>query len=302
MTLAAVIARIPRNFAGVSQVDILVVDDGSTDDSAKVASQSGAYVISHRQNQGVGKSFQTALSYALAKKYDIMSNIDADGQFEPEEIAHLLAPILDGRAEFVSGSRFLGSGKIEHMSAIKRWGNSQMTGLINRLTGKQFTDVSCGFRAYSREAMLRLVLHGKFTYTQETFLNLAFLGLSIVEVPIQVKYFADRKSRVAGSILRYTINTSMIIFRTYRDFRPLRFFSGIAAFFLLTGTGFLGFLGIWWLTNSHFAPHIWSGFVGAALVFTSLIFFVLGLVADMFVRLQRNQEELLYLVKRDGFV
>src|SRR5690606_2901732 len=106
-----------------------------------------------------------------------------------------------------------------------------MSYLISRLVRHKYFDVSCGFRCYNREALLQLNLHGAFTYTQETFLDFAVKRLAILEVPVPVVYFPDRKSRVAGSILNYGINSAKIIFRGYRDYFPLRFFWGIALLF-----------------------------------------------------------------------
>lgn len=297
-TLASVICAIPRAFIGISCVDILVVDDGSTDASASVAQEAGAVVISHGSNRGVGAAFRTAVQYALSNGYDFLTNIDADGQFDPNEIALLIQPLLEGKADFVSGSRFLEKTPIEHMSGIKRWGNYRMSALISQLAGRKFYDVSCGFRAYSREALLRLNLQGKFTYTQEVFLNLAFQGLRIQEVPIQVRYFPGRQSRVAGNLVAYAWKTIKIILKTYRDYRAFHFFSLLAVIMWSVGSTLLLFLFTWWWQHGRFTPHIWSGFVGGACMFTGLIFFTLGVMADMFTRLRTHLEELLYLERK----
>jgi glycosyltransferase involved in cell wall biosynthesis len=296
--LPKVLASLPKCIDGCN-ADTLVVDDGSTDDSAKVAKDSGAVVISHGVNYGVGRAFQTALAFAIKQRYDIMVTIDADGQFPVSDIPKLVGPILDRSASFVSANRFADKGRIEHMSAVKRWGNTRMTSLVNRLTGKKFFDVSCGFRAYSRDAMLRLNLMGQFTYTQEVFLNLAFREMPIREIPIKVEYFPDRKSRVVGSISRYALNTFKIILRTYRDYFPLKFFVGIGLGFLVPGLSLLLFLLGWYLHAGRFTPHIWSGFVGGGFVLAAAVCFILGLLADMMVRLRNNQEEILYLLRRD---
>ncbi len=296
--LPIVLARLPKTIDD-HPTDWLVVDDGSTDGSAEIARDNGAIVIRHDINCGVGRAFQTALAFAIKQRYDIMVTIDADGQFPISDISKLVDPILDGSASFVSANRFASDGQIEHMSAIKRWGNARMTSLINRLTGEQFYDVSCGFRAYSREAMLRLNLMGQFTYTQEVFLALAFKGMSIREIPIKVEYFPNRKSRVAGSIARYALNTFKIIFRTYRDYFPLKFFSAIGLGLLIPGLLLLIFLFGWYVHSGKFTPHIWSGFVGGGFVLAAAFCFILGLLADMMVRLRHNQEEILYLLRHD---
>jgi glycosyltransferase involved in cell wall biosynthesis len=298
-TIAEVIASIPRDIPGVAQVDILVVDDGSTDSTAARAAAAGARVLSHGTNRGVGVAFQTMLRFAVENGYDALSNIDADGQFDANDIPRLVAPILKGEADFVTGSRFVDRALIpENMPGVKRWGNERMSALISTLSGRKYHDVSCGFRAYGREALLQLNLHGRFTYTQETFLDLTHKGLRVVEIPVVVKYFEGRKSRVAGSILTYAMRTSSIIFRIYRDYQPLRFFVGLALSFMLVGAGFASILFGHYLMTGMFTGQIWSGFVGGGLFLVGLLFLILGVVADMLDRIRMNQERILYELKR----
>jgi glycosyltransferase involved in cell wall biosynthesis len=298
-SVAEVIRQIPREIPGIISIEVLVIDDGSTDNSAAAARSAGATVISHGYRRGVGAAFQTGLTYALENRFSIIANIDADGQFDPHQIPDVIGPILNGRADFVTGSRFLSQpGKIENMSFVKRHGNRAMNQLISRLSRRRFSDVSCGFRAYSREAALRLNLGGQFTYTQETFLDLAFQGVRIEEVPINVRYFADRQSRVAGSIVSYAIKTSKIILRTYRDYQPLRFFGALALTFFAPGMLIFGFFVGWYFWHGSFSPHIWAGFAGAALMFLGITIGGLGIVADMFTRVRRNQQTILYLLRK----
>jgi hypothetical protein len=140
------------------------------------------------------------------------------------------------------------------MSALKFWGNKQMSRLISMLSGQHFDDVSCGFRAYSKEAMMQLNLTGKFTYTQETFLDLANKGIGIKTIPVNVTYFPDRKYRVAGSILNYMFQTAKIIFRAYRDYKPLKFFGllGLIPFVISILLGV--FVLIHYFTTGAFSP------------------------------------------------
>jgi glycosyltransferase involved in cell wall biosynthesis len=299
-TVGEVIRGIPRQIEGIDRVDVLVVDDGSTDRSRAVAEEAGAHVISHKRNLGVGQALQTAVAYALENDYDILTNIDADGQFNTQQIPLLVKPIIDDDADFVAGSRFMNDQPIEHMPPVKRWGNARMNQLISRLAGQTFCDVSCGFRAYSRHALCRLNLHNQFTYTQETFLNLAFNHVRILQVPIDVTYFPGRESRVANSIWKYAFRTSNIIFRTYRDYQPLRFFWTIGALVLFPALMLLAFFLGWRLFSGHFSPHIWAGFSGTALFFFATLFFIVGLIADMLARIRKNQEDVLYCLKRNG--
>ncbi|MGE5373302.1 MAG: glycosyltransferase family 2 protein [Solirubrobacterales bacterium] len=295
-----VIERIPRQIDSVDSISVLVIDDGSTDATVEVAKRSGAAVIQHYTNYGVGYAFNSALNYAIEKGYDIMVNIDGDGQFDPADIPRLVQPIVDKMADFVTGSRFFDRGPIENMSKVKLYGNYAMSYLIGRLCQQKFKDVSCGFRAYSRETLLNLNLHAHFTYTQETFLDLSSKSIRIVEVPIQVKYFKDRQSRVARSIWDYFKKTSSIILTVYRDYYPMRFFGNLSALSGLIALLF-GLLFFWHFYNTgQFSGYLFAGFLSGFFIVLSLVFALSAVAMDMLVRIRKNQEKMLYLIKKKG--
>ncbi len=301
-SIAQVIATMPAKLEAINSIQIVVVDDGSKDRTAEMAEQAGANVVSHNYNRGVGAAFKTGLEKALELGADLMVNIDADGQFSPDDIPLMIKPILDGKADFVSGDRFTSANgksvKPEFMSGVKFWGNKQMSKLISGIVGKEYADVSCGFRAYSKEAMLRLNLTGQFTYTQESFLDLANKGLAIKTLPVSIKYFPERKSRVAGSIVKYFFNTIKIIIRAYRDYQPMRFFGllGLLPFIVAFGCGV--FTLVHYLQTGAFSPYKVVGFVGIYLLSVAILLWIVGLLADMFVRIRKNEELLIYYEKK----
>lgn len=299
-TIGHVLARVPRAIPGLSVVDLLVVDDGSTDNTASLARAAGAVVLSHGVNRGVGRAFQNALAYAVSHGYDLMVNIDGDGQFRPEDIPLLVAPVLSGHADMVTASRFLDPSLTPAMPVVKRYGNYLMSWLISQLTRTRYADVSCGFRCYSRDALLHLNLHGAFTYTQETFLDFAAKGLHITEVPIAVQYFEGRQSRVAGSIAKYATNTAKIIFRSYRDYFPLRFFASIALVWLIPGLLLGGLFIAHFIRTGRFSGYLFAGFGSGFCLLLSLLFLILGIVTDMLDRLRVNQDRILYLLKKQA--
>jgi len=291
----SVIDSIPRAIDGVGEVQVLVVDDGSDDDTGVLASEAGAQVIRHDSPRGVGAAFHTALAHARALGVDLFVTIDADGQFDPADIPALIRPVVEQRADFASASRFADPALVPEMPALKRWGNRMMARLVSRLTGQTFYDVSCGMRCYNRRAALALNPMGQFTYTQEVFLNLAFKQLVIVEVPLAVRGEREHgESRVARSLVRYALKTSGIIFRSYRDYKPMLFFGAIAALAFALAAGLGGFLFIHYLWTGSFSPHKWAGFGSAAAAIFGLMLLFMGVLGDMLNRHRVYLEELLY--------
>lgn len=300
-TVARVISGIPEQIDGVDRIEVLVVDDGSSDATAERAQAAGAEVITHPVNQGLGATFREAVGIAIEKGADIMVHIDGDGQFDPADIPGLVQPVAAGRADMVTASRFLQKDLVPKMPAIKRWGNRGVAFIVRLLTGKRFEDVSCGFRVFSRETLLRMNLFGSFTYTQECFLDLIFKGLTILEVPVKVRGVREfGTSRVASSIPRYAFRSLKIMMRAFIAYKPFRFFFSIALLCFVISFGFLGFLGMHYLETGAFSPHIWAGFVGGSFGFLGFTTLVTGLLGDMLVRIRMNQETMLYHLKRSS--
>jgi len=299
--LGRVIADVPRGINGVSEIKIVVINDGSSDSTEKVARGKGVTVINHNLNYGVGKAMSTGVEYAIKNQADIMVNIDADGQFDPKEIGNLIKPIIEKRADFVAGNRFT-KGKPDNMPIIKFWGNKLMSRLIGNIAGKKFGDVSCGFRAYSREALLNLNLFGQFTYTQEMFLNFSFKGLRTKEVPVSVKYFKDRKSKVANNIIMYAWRTASIVLRSKVYYQPLRFFGWPGIILLFSGSFFTVFLVLHRIIIGAYSPYKAFGFIGGGLMIFGLLLIFMGLLADVIDRIRINQEKLLYYEKKKNLI
>jgi glycosyltransferase involved in cell wall biosynthesis len=298
-TIQGVIARIPRDIPGIDGVEVLVVDDGSTDDTVRLSREAGASVISHGRNRGVGAAMQTGLDEAVRRQVAFAVNIDSDGQFAPEDIPKLLEPLTAGRTDFATASRFKDPKLVPVMPAVKRFGNWGMARMVSRIVGQQFDDVSCGFRAYTREALLQLVLSGSFTYTQEMLLVLGQKGLRMLEVPMVVRGVREHgKSRVASNLFRYAYRTSGIIFSCVRDFSPGSFFNLFAGMMAFAATGFATFFVVHRIVAGMFTPHIWAGFTAAFLLGLSFMTFSLGQVAAMVARIRRIQDRELYLLRK----
>ena len=299
-TIYNVIKSIPETLDGISNIELLVINDGSTDNTVSEASKAGATVISHTYNKGVGSAFQSALNYALKTNTDILVSIDADGQFDVNQIANIISPILNKNADFTIGNRF-SNGRPDRMPKIKFWGNKRISKIVSFVSKTKIQDASCGFRAYSKECLLNLNLQGEFTYTHETILDLLNKSFKVQEVPVKVKYFDGRVSRVANSIMQYALKTSLIIFKCLKDYRPLRFFLTIAAIIFIIGLLLGGFVLVHWLDKGMITPYKSFGFIALALWGMSVFIATLAFIADMLNRIRDNQEKLLVLMKKDHF-
>ncbi len=300
-TIEFVLARIPFDIPGIREKEVIVINDGSIDGTEKVAQKAGAIVVSHSENRGLGKAFATGVEEALLRQGDVMVVLDADNQFDAHDIPRLIQPIAEGAADFVSASRFTQESFVSRIPVYRVIGNKFMTLFLNVVSGNHFSDVSCGFRAYSREALLHLNLFGNFTYTQEVLLNLHFKGLRLKEIPVKVMYFPGRKSHISGSILRYASHTCKIIFRTVLDYRPLSVFAGAGILLFGSGAVLDVFMMLIYLRTGQFSPYISVGIAGIVLNMFGLFLIVIGLLADMLNRIRSNQERILYLSKKQMY-
>jgi glycosyltransferase involved in cell wall biosynthesis len=299
-TIAKVVAGVPRKIAGVDEVEVIVVNDGSTDSTADAATRAGAIVVTLHNRPGLGKVFGTGLERAMRRGADIIVNIDGDGQFDPGDIGKLVEPILEGEADFVTCSRFADPELRPKMPPVKYWGNRVVTRIINWVCGgTNFTDVSCGFRAFNREAAYRLTLFGRFTYTQETFIDLFSKGLRMAEVPLRVRGVREHgKSRIASSIFKYATNSLPIILRAMRDIQPLKFFGAFALLFFIPGVVLGGFVSGYYLKYGKTTPYTSLITMSGVAITLAFLLGVLALLADMMGRHRKISEELLYLARR----
>lgn len=295
------IQRISRQYSGIDEVRIHVVDDGSKDKTAEVSRSAGAdLVYSHPTNRGIGKTFRTAVEQALEVGADIMINIDADGQFDPSDISKLLTPILEGRADMVIANRF-GKHKATNIPSIKDKLNRLAASIVSRFMKTQIDDLTCGFRALSRETMLRLNLPGDFTYTQETIIDALGKNLKLVWVPVTVTYFADRKSRVVKTVWGFVSNSAKIILKAVRDVRPMKFFGipGLLLVFssLIVFSIFFSF----YVQRFEITPYRNWLLLSIVLLLIGLQCLVFALIADMIKSNRRLIEEVLYTQKKEKY-
>ena len=302
VTVGQVIKSIPTKIEGIDCIDIVVINDGSKDETEKAASDAGANVVSFTHNKGLGAAFSQGFKSALALGADIIVNIDADGQFNTNDIPKLIKPIMQGQADMVTASRFADKNLIPEMPWIKKWGNFRVANIVNNLTGQKLHDVSCGFRAYSRDAALRATLIGGHTYTHEIILELAFRGLKIVEVPVEVIGVRKvGKSKVASNLWKYGWNSLIIMLRAFRDYKPMKVFGGISLLFLVLAIITGVFVSIHFIVTGAFRPFTFVAFFSGAFAFIALIGYITALLAGMINRLRILQDEQLFLLRKQEY-
>ena len=295
------IKRIPRSFEGISEVLVQVIDDGSKDRTIEVSREAGAdLVYANGVNRGIGKTFRHAVERALENQADIMVNIDADGQFDPTDIEKLIRPILNQTADMVSADRFTESSA-ENIPWIKSVLNRFAARLIGGFMNTVIPDLTCGFRAHSRETLLRLNLPGDFTYTQEVIIDALGKNLKLAFVPVTVTYFADRQSRVVKSVFGYINNSFRIILKAVRDVRPMKFFGipGLILMFISVGL-FTAFL-VHYFQDWKITPYRNYLIASLATFVIGLQFFVFALMADMIKTNRRLTEDMMYFAKKEKY-
>ena len=229
------VKSIPRKIMGIKEVVVMVVDDGSTDKTCEFAMNAGAdKIVSHHDNMGVGAAFMTGIRNAISQNADVLVTIDADSQFDPKQISELIVPILNQQLDVVIGSRFLDHTP-KNIPKIKLLGNKIFTKIMSRILGQKFTDTQSGFRAYSKEAIMNIVVVNEFTYTQEVIIDLKFKNMRIGEIPVSVTYNEKRKSRVVKNVFHYTIRSLSIIVKSLVFHKPITSFGLLGTLLCATG-------------------------------------------------------------------
>lgn len=299
--IGATIKNMPRHFDGIDEVLIQVVDDGSSDRTAEVAKEAGAdFVLKHGVNRRLGVMFATASENALKEGADIMVNIDADGQFDSREIQKMIDPLLKNQADMVVGDRFSQSSA-KNIPWIKDFFNRLGASLVGSFLNVDTADLTCGFRAHSRETLLRLNNPTGFTYTQETIIDAIGKNLRVIWVPVQVTYFADRKSKIVKSVYGFVNNSARIILKAIRDVRPMKFF-GVPGFFLifLALVVFAAFLMLYF-QDFKISPYRNYLLFSAITFLIGLQFTVFAFIADMIKSNRKLTEDLMYQVRKERY-
>ena len=295
-TLPLTLHDLPRTLPQIDEIEYLIVDDGSTDRTVAVATENGVHhIVQHKTNRGLATAFMTGLDAALAIGADIIVNTDADNQYCGSDILHLVTPILENRADIVIGDR--GVAVHEYFSPIKRWLQCMGSWVVEKTSGIPIPDATSGFRAFSREAALRLTVLGDYTYTLETLIQAGARRMAVSFVPIHTNA-QTRKSRLIRNIPSFLSLSATTILRFYTMYQPLRVFLGLGGILIGAATAVgLRFLYFYWLGEGT-AGHIQSLILTAILAIVGFQVCIMGLLAEL-VRMNRKMlEDTLYRVRR----
>ena len=294
-TLPATVAALPRSLPGIEQIEYLVVDDGSRDATARVARECGVHhVVRHRHNLGLAAAFRTGLDASLGLGADIIVNTDADNQYNAQDIAALVEPIVAGRADLVVGDR--GVGSLAHFPWYKRLLQRFGSWVIGRASNLHTPDATSGFRALSRDTALRTLVLSTYSYTLETLIQAGTRRAAVEFVPIRVNP-QTRPSRLMRSIPHYVGSSSVAIVRSYVMYRPLRVFSIIGAGLVLLGA-IPGARFLWFYLSGNRTGHIQSLILAAILIIVGFQIILIGLLADAQSSNRKILEDALYRIRR----
>lgn len=289
-SLPETLVALPRQIDGIDSIEILVIDDGSKDNTSDVARRFGVHhIVRHRTNRGLAAAFQSGINKALAEGADIIVNTDADNQYEGRDICKLVAPVLAGEADIVVGDR--GVRDNAHFGPFKRLLQMFGSATVKRLSNTHITDAVSGFRAISRAAAQKINITSSFSYTTEMLIQAGRKRMAIVSVPIRTNG-AIRPSRLFKSVPQFITNTAATMIRSYAMYNPLKVFvmagSGL---FLLGAMPIVRFL--WFFINGEGQGHLQSIVIGGSLMTLGVVAIMFGAVADLVGRNRQLLEQTL---------
>ncbi len=289
--LPATLAEIPRHIDGIDTIEVLLIDDGSTDGSAEIARQHGVdHVVRSTRSRGLAATFKSGIDAALRLGADIIVNTDSDNQYPGSSIPALVAPILRGEADMVIGDRQIAS--VEHFSFTKKKLQTLGSWVVRQVSGTSVNDTTSGFRAFTRNAAQRLNLVSDYTYTLESIIQAGKKRLAITQVPIEAR--KTRPSRLVRSNWDYVKRSAATIVRIYAMYEPLKFFSYVSASVILPGVGLsLRYLYFREILNEG-QGHVQSVILAGVLLVLGVIIFLIGLAMDILATQRRLVEETLY--------
>ena len=293
-TLPETLRGIPRQIPGVDKVEILIIDDGSTDRTSEVALQNGAHhIVRFKRRKGLAQGFMAGLDASLRLGADVIVNTDADNQYSGADIPRLIAPILEGRAELVVGDR--GVSSLAHFSWTKQKLQTLGSWVVRKVSGTSVPDVTSGFRALTRDAALRINIVSEFTYTLESIIQAGKKQLAVAHLPITSQ--ATRPSRLFGSTWEYVKRSGASILRIYAMYEPFKVFILLGSSLFVAGLALgLRYAYFWW--QGSITGHLQSAILSVLLLILGFQTLQWGIMADLIASNRKLLEDLLYRVRK----
>lgn len=298
-TLASVLSELPTKIEGIDEIETMIIDDGSSDKTIQIANEHKVdYIIKHVGNKGLGNAFKSGVEKALWEGADILVNTDGDNQYPGKFIPALVKKIVDGEADFVMGNRQ--TKKIKHFSPIKKFFQWLGSLMVRVLSGTQVPDSVSGFRAYSREALLKINVTSDFSYAVDTLVQAGSKKIKIVDIPMTTNK-PTRPSRLFKNIWQHMYKTLSILLRVYAMYHPMRlFFTFASLFFVIWSLGIVRFL-YFFVTVDGATGHTQSLILSGAFLTIATVFFALGIIWDLIAKNRRLIEDNLYISKKIYF-
>lgn len=298
-TLEVALNDLPKHIDGIDEIEYLIINDGSTDNTVEVAKRWGVhYVVNFKRNKGLAKGFMAGLDTCLRNNADIIVNTDADNQYNGEDIENLIKPILEGKADIVIGERPI--DKTEHFSPLKKKLQHFGSWVVRKASNTDIPDAPSGFRAYSREAALKINVVNNYTYTLETIVQAGQNRFAITSVPIRTNPEL-RESRLFNSMFGYVKKSMVTIIRSFVMYKPLRFFLSLGIIVIAIGLAFIvRFLYYYLLGLGN--GHVQSLILSTTLIIIGFLTIITGLQADIIAANRKLLEDIQYRVRKMDYI
>lgn len=294
-TLEIALNDLPKQLEGIDEIEYLIINDGSQDNTTQVAEGWGVHhVVNFKRNKGLAKGFMAGIDECLRNGADIIVNTDADNQYCAEDIAGLIQPILDGKADIVVGARPI--DQIEHFSFIKKKLQHFGSWVVRKASNTNIPDAPSGFRAYSRDAAMRLNVVNDYTYTLETIVQAGREKIAITSVPVRTNAEL-RPSRLFNSIWGYVKKSILTILRAYMMYKPLKCFTYLAVAPVVIGM-LIGFRFLYFMAIGRQGGHVQSLILACMLIIIGFLTFMIGLVADLIAANRKILQDTQYHVRK----
>ena len=294
-TLEIALNDLPKHIDGIDEIEYLIINDGSKDNTVEVAKKWGVhYVVNFRRNKGLAKGFMAGLDACLSAGADIIVNTDADNQYCGEDIEKLVRPILEGKTDIVIGERPI--DQTEHFSPLKKKLQHFGSWVVRKASNSDIPDAPSGFRAYSREAAMRLNVTNEYTYTLETIVQAGRDKIAMTSVPIRTNGEL-RPSRLFSSMFGYVKKSMVTIIRAYMMYKPLQFFSIVGSVPFVAGL-LLGIRFLIFMVMGESDGHVQSLILASVLLMMGFMTYIIGLQADIIAKNRKILEDVQYQVRR----